>query len=79
MIDNSEFLSVVHSLVSNSNDCIVELKKRAETQDASNKELLLLAATLLKIHNNLITNMVEQNAGILDQANALIEKLDGTK
>lgn len=78
MIDNAEFLSVVHQLVSDSKECIDSLVNynRQKTPDEEVQSLIVSAATLLTIHNNLIVRIAEQNANIVDQANSLLEKLN---
>lgn len=74
-IDNTEFLSVIHQLISDTQDCIIQLKNRAETQDETTRGLLEAASTLLKLHIQIVTGLVEQNAKILDQANTLLEQI----
>lgn len=74
-IDNTEFLSVIHQLVSDSKECITQLKIRSESQDEATRGLLEAAATLLKLHIQVVTGLTEQNAKILDQANTLLEQI----
>lgn len=75
-IDNSEFLSIVHQLVGDSEDCIIALNIHAESQDEKVQGLLGATATLLRLHVKIVTGLVEQNAKILDQANTLLEQIN---
>lgn len=73
----SEFLAVVHSLVSNSQECIEKLRlKNEQTEDEELKALIVSAASLLTIHNTLITQMTEQNSEIIDRVNKFFEDLE---
>lgn len=77
VIDNAEFLSVIHQLISDSKECIEKLTEynRQNTPDEDVQVLIVSAASLLTIHNSLIAQLAEQNASIIDRANTLIEQI----
>lgn len=78
-LDNTEFLSVVHELISDTNECIDILKARSETMDATDQELINASITLLKLHIKILVDVAERNATMLEHANKLLELIKNSE
>lgn len=76
-LDNTKFLATTHQIVSNTNEFVEEVGKHCETiKDGPSKEYLIGAATLLKIHNNLLVRLGEQNSKVIEKFNELVDRIE---